>query len=289
MKRSLEEKTENQGDLFAAPIAAAAPQRAPESLSAEQSLALAREKLDRLDKALKAAERGTLGSSSSGHRPAAALLSPLHLALDQALEQLAGRSDPAGASQAAAPDEPAARTAPARPRTTGPLLSKSSIAPTEEQAEILEDHGPRIIVHAFAGTGKTTTLQAYTERQPRQQFLYIVFNKPAQTEAQKRFGKNVRVVTSHGLAFRHTGLKYQHKLGNITAIDLREEFGSDYETARDAIELLERYLSSGEASLDNVILKAKCDDEVGQLAVNACEVAALKRGDFIALMAPRKV
>ncbi len=51
---------------------------------------------------------------------------------------------------------------------------------TQEQEKILNmdlQPGQTLKIMAFAGTGKTTTLEAYTRKRPNLRFLYIAFNK----------------------------------------------------------------------------------------------------------------
>lgn len=83
---------------------------------------------------------------------------------------------------------------------------------TEEQLAIVESDAELLKVNAFAGTGKTSTLVEYAKARPKKRMLYLAFNKAIQTEAQSRFPSNVRSVTSHALAYRDFGSKYQHKL-----------------------------------------------------------------------------
>ncbi|XP_076154729.1 F-box DNA helicase 1-like isoform X1 [Alosa pseudoharengus] len=87
---------------------------------------------------------------------------------------------------------------------------------TPEQQQILnhnteEDHVVKIM--AFAGTGKTTTLVRYAEQMPSLRFLYVVFNKPAQMQAQRIFPDNVSCKTIHSLAHSAVGQRYREKLG----------------------------------------------------------------------------
>ncbi len=88
---------------------------------------------------------------------------------------------------------------------SAPAVRKNFIRPTEEQEEVIRKFkdGNDILIHAFAGTGKTTTLQFLTKACPKRHFLYIVFNRAASKEAKKRFGDNVNVRTLHSLAFRY--------------------------------------------------------------------------------------
>ena len=81
---------------------------------------------------------------------------------------------------------------------------------TKEQNKILaevkkildNELNKKIGIVATAGSGKTFTLAKLAEDNPDKQFLYLVFNKEAKLDAQKRFPKNTKVSTLHALAFR---------------------------------------------------------------------------------------
>lgn len=86
---------------------------------------------------------------------------------------------------------------------------------TDEQQEIVASEADRLVVNAFAGTGKTSTLVEYVRARPRQRFLNVVFNKSVQVEASTRFPTgNTQSKTYHGLAFPQFGRLYTHKLGS---------------------------------------------------------------------------
>jgi len=108
--------------------------------------------------------------------------------------------------------------------------------------------GRALKILAFAGTGKTTTLEAYTRQRPQLRFLYVAFNKSVQQEAQKRFPGNVTAKTSHALAFRAKGWPHKDRLvpgfkANqiMAALDLKQ-----IEDARFAQDTLMRYLVSAD-------------------------------------------
>jgi hypothetical protein len=77
--------------------------------------------------------------------------------------------------------------------------------PTPEQQKILDafEAGNSITIQARAGTGKTTTLVAVGEKAQElgKTGTYVVYNRKAKQDAEKRFPKNVKVKTAHGLAF----------------------------------------------------------------------------------------
>ena len=94
------------------------------------------------------------------------------------------------------------------------------MTPTDEQRAIQASQAKILLVSAFAGTGKTSTLVMYAEARPKTSMMYLAFNRSVKEEAQRKFPKNVRCMTTHGLAFTKYGRKYQAKLGNPKAYQL---------------------------------------------------------------------
>jgi len=78
-----------------------------------------------------------------------------------------------------------------------------TFSPTQEQKQILASFkkGENIKVHAFAGTGKTSTL-GYISESTSKKGLYVAFNKRVASEAKKKMPKNVTASTIHSLAWR---------------------------------------------------------------------------------------
>lgn len=87
---------------------------------------------------------------------------------------------------------------------------------TDEQEEAIENESSSLKLRAFAGAGKTSTLEGYALRRTGKKGLYISFNRSIKEEAQKRFPKNVKCVTSHGIAYAKFGRDLQHKLMGYT-------------------------------------------------------------------------
>ena len=75
--------------------------------------------------------------------------------------------------------------------------------PTEEQLIAVEKFkaGRPLKITAFAGAGKTTTLQLLASSR-RSRGLYLAFNKAIATEARERFPRSVDCRTTHAIAFR---------------------------------------------------------------------------------------
>ncbi|ADI92426.1 UvrD-helicase domain-containing protein [Acinetobacter oleivorans] len=75
---------------------------------------------------------------------------------------------------------------------------------TYEQAIAIDNArlGQSFKVIAYAGTGKTTTLQMISDAMPERRGMYLAFNKAIAGEAQNKFHRNVDCRTFHSLAFR---------------------------------------------------------------------------------------
>ncbi len=76
--------------------------------------------------------------------------------------------------------------------------------PTKEQQEAINyvsNNEKDLIINAFAGTGKTSTLVQIVEANPDTRFLYLAFNRAVKKEAESKFGNNCKVYTLHGMAY----------------------------------------------------------------------------------------
>ena len=106
---------------------------------------------------------------------------------------------------------------------------------TEEQERVISSFGEggNLIVNAFAGTGKTTTLLALAEAYPKTKILYLAYNRSIKEEverkAKKRGLRNLQVKTFHGLAYQYKP-KWVKEVKNIKPkeiieiLDLEEKF-----------------------------------------------------------------
>ena len=76
--------------------------------------------------------------------------------------------------------------------------------PTYEQATAIDNArlGKSFKVIAYAGTGKTTTLQMISDAMPERRGMYLAFNKAIAAEAQSKFHRQVDCRTFHSLAYR---------------------------------------------------------------------------------------
>jgi hypothetical protein len=61
--------------------------------------------------------------------------------------------------------------------------------------------GKTIVLDAFAGTGKTTTLKGMAKATPERKGLYLAYNKAIQLDAEGSFPSNTACKTAHSLAY----------------------------------------------------------------------------------------
>jgi superfamily I DNA/RNA helicase len=142
-------------------------------------------------------------------------------------------------------------------------FNPSGLVLTDEQEAIVGhdfQKGETVAVKAFAGSGKTSTLQllahALKLKKPNMKILYLAFNAVMKTEADKKFEGTVDAKTTHSLAYSAIGKDYKHKLStNIRLTDIVENFMSDtfydkWEIARYAWDTLLEYMASNKKTLD---------------------------------------
>lgn len=82
----------------------------------------------------------------------------------------------------------------------------ADIKHTDEQVGIINSKAEHLVVTAYAGTGKTSTMEAFTRAQPpaqndRRTWLYLAYNKSIAEEAKGRFPEWVECRTTHSLAY----------------------------------------------------------------------------------------
>jgi len=119
---------------------------------------------------------------------------------------------------------------------------------TPEQALITQYKGRRLVVKAYAGTGKTTTLVKFSLNNPGERILYLAFNRAIRDEAISKFPRNVECKTSHQLAYAAIGRQYAHKLtNNLRLTDIANALPSpNWTMARDVMAALNAFITSAE-------------------------------------------
>jgi len=126
---------------------------------------------------------------------------------------------------------------------------------TEEQQQIVdyvkENKKCRVKINAFAGTGKTSTLEIISENLETQ-ILYLAFNNSIATEGKKRFPKNVTVMTTHSMGLfavkKCTNLNTDNiKHSEYKPKEIKEFFPKeDYTSLKSSLELFEVFCNSEE-------------------------------------------
>lgn len=134
------------------------------------------------------------------------------------------------------------------------LNSIKMITPTYEQEEIIKSlpNHKVLKINAFAGTGKTSTLQMLTNHYATKRFLYLAYNKSIQLEAESKFGKNVEVKTVHALAYKyvisHTKLDLK-KIINYNPKNISKIFNLDYKEAKNILSAFNQYCNSDKVDI----------------------------------------
>lgn len=112
----------------------------------------------------------------------------------------------------------------------GPAMNRSSKAshrPTDEQQSAIDAFlkASSLKINAYAGTGKTSTLEMIAHSTPKRG-QYIAFNRKIVEEAKQRFPAHVNCSTSHGLAYKAnvarfgSGEKMTGKIGSQKLAEL---------------------------------------------------------------------
>lgn len=122
-----------------------------------------------------------------------------------------------------------------------------SYSDTPEQAAVIDWSGHRLVLRAFAGTEKTSTLVRFALANPERRMLYRAYNRAVRGEAEQKFSLNVECKTSHQLAWPNFGLHYQHRLtGNLRITNVARQLNPrHWPLARTAIITFNAFLSSG--------------------------------------------
>lgn len=139
---------------------------------------------------------------------------------------------------------------------------------TPEQNAIIEWWGNQLVVNAFAGTGKTTTLVQFAKANPDSKMLYLAYNRAIRDEAEQKFPFNVECKTSHQLAWLHFGRHFRNRLtANLRITDVARKLNTRYwPLARLALAGLNAFLCS--ADLQPGIIHLPVDDERHGLAAD---------------------
>jgi hypothetical protein len=94
---------------------------------------------------------------------------------------------------------------------------KRRLRPTEEQQQAIDQFqkGGSLKINAYAGSGKTSTLELLAHSTPRRG-QYVAFNKDIVRDAKEKFPSSVNCSTIHGLAFKATPSGYKNNSDKMT-------------------------------------------------------------------------
>lgn len=133
---------------------------------------------------------------------------------------------------------------------------KTTFQPTAEQEEIckgIPGPGEVMLINAYAGSGKTETLRLIAERHPEVKFTYLCYNRDTADKAKKRFPKNVKCSTIHGLAYAAVGRIYKQDHRVPSAREVMHQFGVKLPyVAVLAVEAITRYCNSAEKTISEL-------------------------------------
>ncbi|HAK1936002.1 TPA: ATP-dependent helicase [Salmonella enterica] len=159
---------------------------------------------------------------------------------------------------------------------------------TPEQAKVIAWKGERLVVCAFAGSGKTTTLRRFAEENPTERMLYVAYNRAIRDEAEQKFPFNVTCKTSHQLAWPTVGKYYSHRLVNTLRLtDVARALNSrNWLLARLALDVINRFMCSASPQISVEHLPDADDCKglpPGQILLSAQNIWAMmsaRQGDF---------
>ena len=124
---------------------------------------------------------------------------------------------------------------------------------TTEQIEIVNrscmlNRNETLMINAFAGTGKTSTLVEIAKANRHKKFLYVAFNNAVVKESKKKFPDNVTVATLHSLAIKILKINVSNiKNNDYDIVSFAELFGLDsdkFDYISEALKYYKEYCAS---------------------------------------------
>lgn len=156
----------------------------------------------------------------------------LQLAVDETLSGMTGTTTPG--SPPARTYQPTQLTPRRRQRQTNKhrrrTQNPTKHKPTPEQSQAIEAFlsGGSLKINAYAGAGKTSTLEMLAHATALRG-QYIAFNRAIVADAKDKFPNTVNCSTTHGLAYRSTSSEYrgssEKMTGKVNAHKLAELLG----------------------------------------------------------------
>lgn len=141
------------------------------------------------------------------------------------------------------------------------ITDSSNYPPTNEQLEIIESASKHNVlkINAFAGTGKTSTLQQIAKKYHNKSFLYLAYNKSIQQDAIKKFEKNVEVRTIHSLAYKYVASSTKLDLNNIrnhSIKDFQTMFNTTAAESREIMHMFTAYCNSSDIKTNSKLINS---------------------------------
>ena len=140
-----------------------------------------------------------------------------------------------------------------------------------EKQIIIESKSPKILVNAYAGSGKSTTVADFLRIQdPEARKLYITFSKKMTEEAKELMSdiEGLDIRTTYSLAYKYCGYQFMGKIkGELNLFDysrlLNYPLNSKeaFETLGYATNVFNYWMSSKETKLKPILKQLNVDDE----------------------------
>lgn len=144
---------------------------------------------------------------------------PKARSLREAVERFLGIAKQAsgGEQRGAGKPSSSAKATSTRQTASSARTNKEQRRPTQEQQQAIDQfrRGGSVKINAYAGTGKTSTLEFLAQSTSRRG-QYIAFNRDIVRDAKEKFPNTVNCLTSHGLAHRATPSAYRSNTDKMT-------------------------------------------------------------------------
>lgn len=145
-------------------------------------------------------------------------------------------------------------------------MKKIRLQPTAEQASIVSScpaPGEIMLINAYAGTGKTSTLKMIAEANPDKRILYLCYNRMTAEKASKTFPRNAKCRTIHSMAFAEIGRHYENKIGTPTTREVMAALRVEKSyLAVLALKLVEAFCHSTESEISKAVLCYEQDRDI---------------------------
>lgn len=145
--------------------------------------------------------------------------------------------------------------------------------PTDEQAAAIDaaralKPGDNISIHARAGTGKTTVLQAIAASVAPAKIRYCGYNRTLVAEAKTKFDKSVTSATGHGLAYRELGLSSSDVVMSYQISDVcnwlnltdKTKDNSAYDQANRVLKIIAKFTESADPFITEAHVELRYSD-----------------------------